>query len=210
MNTKNRQINKGLVLNKTRGFTLVEAIIAIFILSISVTSMLGLTASSFSSARYANNEITANYLLQEAIDSVRNSRDTIAFQEKNNGGGWAAFLNRYGYPSNTKCFSTNGCVISIDRYSPDSQDTSEEIKTCNQSNPSFGEIRCPSLVYDEDGSSGSFYNQSSDTTLSNFKRQVRMTVGDSDKVTVVATVEWKNGNSVKSRSLETVLLNWKQ
>lgn len=190
-----------------KGFTVVEAIIAVFMLSVSVTSMLSLTATSFSSARYANSEITSNYLLQEAIDSIRNSRDTIVFQQKSS---WDTFLNRYGYVGSNKCFSDNGCIISTENYDPDSLDLlGLEIQQCNTSNISFGSLICPTLLYNPNGNNGSFYSYTSGVE-SDFKRQVKMEIVDADEVRVVATVEWKNGNSVKTRSLETSLLNWQK
>ena len=94
---------------KNSGFTIIEAMIAVFILTVSIASMLGLTSSSISTAKYTSNEIIANYLLQEAIDSIRNTRDTLVFQGSNNSTDWTTFLNKYGdKDSKTMCFSDNG------------------------------------------------------------------------------------------------------
>ena len=49
--------------------------VAVFILTLSLASLLTLTSSSVFSARYAKNDITANYLLQEVADYIRNDRD---------------------------------------------------------------------------------------------------------------------------------------
>ncbi len=186
---------------KNRGFTIIEAIIAVFILSMSITAMLGLTASSMTSARYADNEITANYLLQEAVDSIRNSRDTIVFQQKN----WAGFLARY-----TSCFSPNGCeILNTGYFYPTGNGFGAQAKECN-TNPTFGEIKCSILKYDSSASNQAFYLSNAGTN-SRFKRRVKMEMVQSgDGVKVKATIEWQNGASTKSQSLETILMNWQK
>lgn len=188
---------------KNKGFTIVEAIVAIFILSISISAMLGLTVSSYSTAKYANNEITANYLLQEAIDSIRNSRDT-AFQQKN----WVGFKDKY-----RDCFinnNPNGCNISTGLSfdpSPEYNGFQPTIRPCNDI-PLFGTISCPVLKYDTSITSTNFYSFTG--TDSNFKRQVKMTVNpiNPNEVEIIANVEYRNGTSVKTRSLKMYLLNW--
>ncbi|HEU5114395.1 MAG TPA: prepilin-type N-terminal cleavage/methylation domain-containing protein [Candidatus Paceibacterota bacterium] len=59
-----------------KGFTLVEAMVAISILSLAVTGPLLIAQKGLSSAIYAKDQITAFYLAQEAIEYVRNARDT--------------------------------------------------------------------------------------------------------------------------------------
>lgn len=60
----------------TGGFTLIEALVAISILTIAVTGPLSLAAKGLSYSSYAKDEITAFYLANEAIDVIRNIRDT--------------------------------------------------------------------------------------------------------------------------------------
>jgi prepilin-type N-terminal cleavage/methylation domain-containing protein len=187
---------------KNNGFTIIEALVAISILSISVAGMLGVTASTATTARYANNEIAANYLLQEAVDSIRNSRDTIVFQQKNT---WTQFLNRYGYTGSNKCFSTYGCYLKIDIFN--SQDlTGTDIVVC----PASG---CPYLSYDPSGNLHYFYYYDTVTTnLSSFNRTVTMStdVAYPDQVKITVTVTWTNGSVLRSRSLDSYLLNWQK
>ncbi len=63
-------------LTQKRGFTLVEAMVAISILSLAVTGPLVIASKGLDSAIYAKDQITAFYLAQEAIEYVRNVRDT--------------------------------------------------------------------------------------------------------------------------------------
>lgn len=185
-----------------RGFTIVEAMVAIFILSVSVATMLGITASSSASARYANNEITANYLLQEAVDSIRNSRDTIVFQKKL---GWGKFLEKYGFTGGNKCFSDNGCILFIEDFDPTGTD-GRDVDGCDTD-------VCPNLLYDNSMINKTFYNYTSGDE-SEFNRTVNM-VADSvneDQLNITVKVEWYNGNSTnkRSQSLTFYLLNWQK
>ena len=97
-------------LGDERGFTLVEALTAIFILTFVIVGLMTVVSSSLFAARYARDEVTANYLLQEVIDYVRNDRDTSVFLETNPGGldtAWSEFYAKY-----TDCV-TNGCTIDV-------------------------------------------------------------------------------------------------
>ncbi len=58
------------------GFTLVEAMVAISILSLAVTGPLVIAQKGIGSAIYARDQITAYYLAQEAVEYIRNARDT--------------------------------------------------------------------------------------------------------------------------------------
>lgn len=211
MNLYKTQKNNKLTYKRTQnisyGFTIVEAMVAIFILTISVSAMLNVTASAAISARYSRNEITANYLLQEAIDSVKNSRDTIAFQMKDLGGGWNNFLSRYGYPGN-KCFSNYGCDFKMDVFDPTSS-LGGDILDCSSSG-------CPPLSYNANGGTSLFYNHitGTGTVASIFTRKVNMVISPSnpDEVKVTAVVTWNNNASAATRTqtLEISLLNWQK
>lgn len=200
-----RRHNKNTTPNLVSGFTIVEAMVAIFILTVSVSSMLAITASSASSARYANNELTANYLLQEAVDSIRNSRDTLAFKMKDDlKGDWSNFLKRYGSNGNNECFSPNGCYLEIDKFDPTDKN-GRDIQKCNEKDNS-----CPYLKYD-DTATNLFYNYTSDVE-SPFKRTVNMKKINDDEVEVTAKVEWLNGDATveRTQTLTIYLLNWQK
>lgn len=209
----NKQNNSNQYISKNnKGFTIIEALIAIFILSISVASMLGVTAMSSSSSKYSNNEITANYLLQEAVDSIRNSRDTVAFQmDDEPNGGWNNFLKRYGYDvangTKNKCFSSEGCYLEIEKFDAEGA-LNEDVQECSPEPEG-----CLFMSYNPSLESNSFYfYNTEDLNPSIFKRKVLMTIDpvNPDEVKIVATVSWKNniGASERTQKLEVSLLNW--
>lgn len=209
-----------------KGFTLIETMIAVFVLTAAMAGFFSLLASSLFSARYARNEITANYLLQEAVDYVRNDRDTVAFQQSTNGGGWINFLNRYGYNGGVgsdTCFTTTtnfnsapGCyfepALSVSLTSPLD---AIPVKACTTS-ADFGTIQCPVFNYDQSGAiHNDYYTYDSTHNLpaTKFKRQVVMLVNPTsagDELAMKVTVEWQNGGLTRSKSLVISLLNWQK
>lgn len=73
---------KPFIPNLERGFTLVEALVAISIVLIAVTGPLTIVAKNLVFAQFARDQITAFYLAQDAVEFVRNKRDnnTLAGQ----------------------------------------------------------------------------------------------------------------------------------
>ncbi len=198
---------KFIKIQKNKGFTLIETLIAVFILTLALNGFFALISSSLFSARYAKNEITANYLLQEVVDYIKNDRDTIAFQNNNpaSNDGWDNFLNKY-VAGNCfgPLFSNDGCYF-------EPADVSFMPTACNAP-ADFGLLNCPVLNYDEEAINHDFYTYHTDGIKSNFKRQVLMSVNPnrSDELDVKVTVEWQNGNLVRSRYLIISLLNWQK
>ncbi len=61
--------------NQHQGFTLVETLVAITILLIGVLGPLNIAARGIADGLYARNQISANYLAQEAIELIINKRN---------------------------------------------------------------------------------------------------------------------------------------
>jgi len=58
------------------GFTLVEAMVAIFVVTVGTIGALGLITQSISFGRTSSNQAIAVYLAQEGVELIRNIRDT--------------------------------------------------------------------------------------------------------------------------------------
>jgi len=63
-------------LTMKNGFTIMEAIVAIFVITTGIVGVLSLVTQTISSATYSKNRLIAAYLAQEGIEIVRNIRDT--------------------------------------------------------------------------------------------------------------------------------------
>lgn len=74
------------------GFTLIETMVAITILTLSIVGPLITADRSIIAAETARDQLTASYLAQEGIEYVRGVRDD-AFLADQTGGAWNDFLN---------------------------------------------------------------------------------------------------------------------
>lgn len=177
--------------------------LAVFVLALSLTGLISLTSTSFLTAKYANNEIVSNYLVQEAIDYIKNDRDTLVFQSSDPVAGWSNLLNKY-----QNCTS-DGCY-----FEPFDGELATVNKCTGSVTGGFGTIKCPVFFYNENttGDKSGFYTYKSlnGVTNSRFKRKVLVSTNPSnpDQLDIRVTVEWLNGNLPKSRSLYYSLLNW--
>lgn len=59
-----------------KGFTLVETLVAVFLLSVAVASSMTMIQKSLQSSIYSKDEITASFLAQDVIEYIHNLRDT--------------------------------------------------------------------------------------------------------------------------------------
>lgn len=185
-----------------KGFTLLETIVAIFVMTIAFTSLLSLMSNSLFSARYAKNEITAAYLAQEAIDYVRNSRDTVAFQ----GNDWNTFLVSFGYApgKGNICFDSDGCYFEVSN-----PNVSSSVQACSSSG-------CPMMLYDPNMTKSLYgYTTGSSTVPSKFKRTILMDAvstapgnSNNDELQITVEVVWENGSIDRSFTLRSSLLKW--
>ena len=107
-----KQKNKGRqILSLSKGFTLVETLVAISIFTTSILALLVILSGSISNTGYAKKKIIASYLAQEGIEYIRNMRDTFVLYGATSQAGWNAFNTRVGLSSNTVCASENGCYF---------------------------------------------------------------------------------------------------
>ncbi len=94
------------------GFTLVETLVAISILLLVVIGPITVAQRGIKSAYYANEQVTAVFLAQEAVEAIRELRDTNALGIYGGGAGgtwdWKASLKS----SVSDCFDSNdGCAF---------------------------------------------------------------------------------------------------
>lgn len=188
---------------KQKGFTLIETLIAILILSISIGGILSLAAGSFYSVRYARNQIVANNLLQESLEYVRNTRDSSFIQ----GVSWESWqdifkVNSSGVytgGSSDGCFSSDGCIVDV--YT-----SSAKIKQCPGA--------CSYIMYYPDNA---FYGYNHSYPFSvitaayqtTFIRTIRMSVSsDPNQIIVTGSISWLNNANPKTISQQMLITNW--
>lgn len=188
---------------KQKGFTLLETLVAIFILMLALNSLFSLTTNNFFAAKYAKNESTSIYLTQEAIDYIRNDRDSIAFQGVHD---WNTFLSHYGdYNTGTGCYSIDGCTIDATDWNFGSS-----VEECMQVPPDFGVVPCKTFFLNDSSLTGSYYTytyQPTNQSTTKMKRQIKMVYNGSE-LFITVNLEWLNGEVPRTTSLNASLLQW--
>lgn len=168
-----------------KGFTLVESIVAIFILLISVVMPMAVVARALFAANYAQDQITAVYLAQEGIEVVRNTRD-------NNVLSGASLWDQgdLGDGSSISCYSGSGCYVDA---------VNNRINACAGV--------CPSIQEDTAGVV-SWYGNYSDWTNTKYIRTIKLSKISVYEIKINSTVTWATRSGDRTASVEDVLTNW--
>jgi prepilin-type N-terminal cleavage/methylation domain-containing protein len=175
-----------------KGFTLVEAMVSIAILSLALLGPFYAAQQSLTASNTAKDQLTASMLGQEAIEYVRSIRDGDYLYISSNQGTtrtWMYGLDGSGGTPN--CFAPNMCTV----------DPEQQIVTaCPGGNCS------PYPLYIN--AATDLYNQSNSGMPTTFVRSVQLTTISATEVKVVATVGWKYHNQPFSSSITEYLDNW--
>lgn len=184
------------LLSSSSGFTLIETVIAILILSLSLGALLTLSAGGIFSVRYARNQIVADNLNQEALEYLRNERDTEAIR----GTTWTDWVA--SLPSG--CFDADGCRV--DPYT-----SGDRIEACSGD--------CPFTVfypladggfYGYDGESYPMSVSGVTAVTTTYIRTINMSLPFPEQLVVDAQIEWRNGGMTKRASQSIVMTSWNQ
>lgn len=180
------------------GFTVVETLVAILVLSITIAGPLSIAFSGLRGAQLSKDEVTASYLAQEGVEYVRALRD----QDYIDGGttAWATFLS--------ECTGANGCWIDMTDFTHGDCDS----VTCVSANPV--EFNSSTGVYAHSALNGSPDDAGGTASDSRFTRIVKaagQTIdGGSNEYLITSTVTWKTGNIDRSVAIKETITNWQK
>jgi hypothetical protein len=175
----------------TKGFTLMETIVAIFVITAGIIGVLALVTQTISSAIFSKDKLIAAYLGQEGIELVRNIRDTNWLQGE--GHTWDEQLAT-GNCSGSCDEVINGCRVDYKHsYSP--------LTPADPDLPSYsGEF----LNIDDDD----FYSYSAGNQTK-FKRKVSIDASIPNILQVCVRVEWQEKGKTYKVEAQENLYNWK-
>ncbi|MBU4536793.1 prepilin-type N-terminal cleavage/methylation domain-containing protein [Patescibacteria group bacterium] len=161
-----------------RGFTLIETFVAIAVLLIAMSGPLVLVTKGLSISKMAKGQITAIYLAQEAIEYMRNVRDTN-------------ILNRRTWLTGLEECTNFGSKCKID--SP-----AQIVSSCSLSG-------CENLKYN---SVSYLYGYTSgDISLFKREIEVNEITPDKE-LEIVVTMYWNEGPNNREFTIKERLLNW--
>jgi type II secretory pathway pseudopilin PulG len=156
-------------------FTLVEAMVAISILSLSITGPMTIAQKGIGSAIYARDQIASFYLAQEAVEYVRNIRDTNRINQEN----WLLHL--------ASCISPLICKIDaryVDFANIDGSTNTNAVDACTGTCPALSFDTAPAQKFYGYGSGGTWR-----TTLFTRTIQIVETMDEREAI-ISVTVSW--------------------
>lgn len=169
--------------NKNKGFTIVESLVAIFILVLIIVGASSAVQTGISSYIFSKDETLAFYLAQEGFEQIRNIRDENGLKNQD----WLI-----GLSSNSvdPCYFGNACIVDT---------VNSTVTRCS------GVGSCP--VLRQDVATGFFgYDSSWPTTV--FRREVVLTQINTNEISVQVTVNWSKGTTNRQFKAKENLFNW--
>jgi type II secretory pathway pseudopilin PulG len=100
---------------KNKGFTLLEALVAVSILMVAVVAPITIAQKGLSSAIYTKNQMIASYLAQDAIEYVKNMRDENILNDADWLYGFDNCLGTYSCSVDTKELLASGVLEDEDK-----------------------------------------------------------------------------------------------
>jgi type II secretory pathway pseudopilin PulG len=173
------------------GFTVLESIVAILVLSLSISGVFSAVRQSLSQATIAKDEVRAFYLAQEAVEIIRSQRDANRLESiaTNNVVPW---LKGIADVPSDPCFFGKVCRIDVVGTG------GTFFHPCG-----YGWDSCEEIRQD---SSTNIYAYSGN--LTGLKREIQIEQVNSDEVIITVRVSWKKGLLTYEFKAKTHLFNW--
>ena len=168
------------MLKASKGFTLVETLVSLFILSIALTGAFTVISSNLRTAHFIQHSFIANGLAQEGLEVVRNLRDTDWFA----GAEFGSLGSGEAMPDGTYYVQWNSSSLLSLGGNP--------VLKKNPDNP----------FYDYDGSAPTIFTRTVDLA-----RTINLS-GEIASLKITVKVSWPDAQGVKEISATEHLYNW--
>ena len=174
---------------KNKGFTLIETLVAISILSLSILGTFTAVQSGLSESIYAKDQVSAYYLAQEAMEFIENVRDNngLANAYAVSSGGTAVYwLHGLAESPTDPCYFGKTCTI---------DSSTRQINTCDG-----GAGNCPNL--NQNTTTGLYdYINGGAWVASKFDREIQLQSVNANEIIVTVSVAFDNKNIKVSQLL---------
>lgn len=186
--------------SKKAGFTLVETLVAISILSLSIVATFTAVQNGLQNSSIAKDQTTAFYLAQEAMEFIKNKRDNNALYTINGGlpaHGWLHGLSDVG----DLCYFGKICKIDVTVNSPN-----DVLYVGNYDNDSSWDQS--SFLNQQTSTSLFGYTSTSGWNPTIFKREIKFReIVPGQEVEVTIHMSWTSRWGVKSFLATETLFN---
>jgi prepilin-type N-terminal cleavage/methylation domain-containing protein len=179
--------------NKQAGFTILESIVAILVLSLAISGVFASVQQSLSQTTIAKEEVQAFYLAQEAVEIIRNQRDANRLSTIVNGTP-TNWLNGIAAVNSDPCYFGKTCEA--DATGPGGV----YLYSC-----SGGWDSCDFL---RQNSSNFLYGYDNSWLLTNIKREIKLEQVNTHEISIVVRITWSKGLINKEFKIKTELFNW--
>lgn len=176
------------------GFTVLETIVAITVISVALAGAITAVRTGLISSSISKEQVKAFYLAQEAIEIIRNKRDSNILAAYNGAAvTWLSGIAEVGDP----CEPGNTCTVDATSYSLSKTGCS-------------GWNTCPYLRQNLNSGSTTYllYGYNGTWSLSSYRREVQIESISPTEINVTVQVSWMHGATSRSFKTKTILMNW--
>ncbi len=183
---KNKNHKSTSILPSQKGFTLLETLVAIFILTLSITGPVYIASVAFHNTIDSRDNISAQYIAEEVIEVIRNKRDKNTLTSSNN---WLQTITDDANCSNGRDESTNKCVMIRNN-------NDYTFEACSVV------YDCPNISLDvSEGNQGAVYGKSDVPTLSKFTREFYYEIYGNGEIKLTVNIKWEDKGRPKMYTL---------
>ncbi len=182
-----------------KGFTLVETLVAISILSLSIAATFTAVQTGLQTSSTIKDQISAFYLAQEGMEYIKNVRDNNALNAIS--GGANTWLTGLSEVPGDFCYFGKVCQIDVPLATISNCGGGTSVPITN-SPPNL----CPVLRQDNTGTTPSLllgYNNNWTTTR--FKREIQFEQINLNEIRAVITISWSDRGATKSFQVSETL-----
>jgi prepilin-type N-terminal cleavage/methylation domain-containing protein len=174
--------------NTHKGFTLVETLVAIFIISIAIVATMASAQRALQTSYYARDQVVGFFLADEGMEIVQNIRDSN-FKSGNH---WL-----------TNIIATDAAVNSVSTFCVDITTNTRQLKTA-------GGAGCPVDGRLYQTTAGKYTHDNAGNKMTIYKRLISVKRVSEQEIQITVSLKWKTGSMAEREfKFYKSLLNWK-
>ncbi len=188
------------IFNFSKGFTILEAIVAISVVSLTIAGVFSVVRTTLNSSIHTKDEVKAFYLAREAVEIIRNKRDSnrISFLNGNNINWLSGIASQASDPCSPDNPLGNTCLV--DSTGPGFT----YLYNCGGSWNSCEYLRQDPVNY--------LYAYNSSWPQTKYRREIQVecvgACGSTKEIIITVSVKWARGTTNHEIKVKTLLLNW--